>query len=146
MSAPASRKARKDAAMADARPSRVNWERVNVWFLRTLALAWICHGLLAWATILGVDPWSASAFESRRMTFQAATIYFAVADLLAGVGLWLLAPWGGVVWLLAAVSRLGLSFAFPAILPLDLIGAAIILALVGLFIGLSWMANASARR
>jgi hypothetical protein len=132
--------------MADARRPRVNWERVNVWFLRTLALAWLCQGLLAWATILSVDPWTARAFESRATTFQAVTIYFAVADLLAGVGLWLLAPWGGVVWLLAAVSRLGLGFAFPAALPLDLAGAAIIVALVGTFIGVSWMANASARR
>ncbi len=32
----------------------------------------------------------------------AAIVFFAVLDLLAAVGLWLAAAWGGVLWLFAA--------------------------------------------
>jgi len=119
----------------------INWERANVWFLRTLALAWLAQGLVAWGTILGVDPTVARSFEARAMTFQAVTIYFAVADVMAGVGLWLLAPWGVVVWLIAAVSRLVLGFVFPAAYPLGLVGAAGFAACIILFMALNWMAS-----
>ena len=30
--------------------------------------------------------------------------FFAVCDLMAAVGLWLAAPWGGVLWLICATS------------------------------------------
>ena len=33
---------------------------------------------------------------------QATIVFFAAVDLLAAVGLWLAAPWGGVLWLLCA--------------------------------------------
>ena len=42
--------------------------------------------------------------------FQATTIFFAVIDLVAAIGLWLTAAWGGVVWLIAAGSQLMLSW------------------------------------
>ena len=33
---------------------------------------------------------------------QGSIVFFAAVDLLAAVGLWLAAPWGGVLWLLCA--------------------------------------------
>ena len=44
------------------------------------------------------------AFENQPMAWQTATVYFAVIELVAAVGLWLATPWGAVVWLTAAVS------------------------------------------
>jgi hypothetical protein len=136
------------AGRADGAKPRlpINWERANTWFLRALAMAWIAQGLQAWATILGVDLVAAPPFEARPMTQQAVTVYFAVIDLLAAVGLWLLAPWGGVVWLLAVVSKLVLSFVFPAANELGLSGAAAFVACILAFMGLNWMAGRSAAR
>jgi fatty acid desaturase len=124
----------------------IDWERANVWFLRALAMAWIAQGLQAWASILGVDLVAAQPFDARPMTAQAATVYFAVTDILAAVGLWLLAPWGGVVWLLAVVSKLVLGFVFPAANDLGLAGAAAFAGCILAFMGLNWMAGRSASR
>ena len=94
---------------------RVRWRLLLVWLLRLLSVVWIGKGLMHWMTILGLglvfEP--GPAFETRPLTFQAITVYFAVFDLVAGVGLWLTATWGGVLWLLAAVSQLLLGFFFP---------------------------------
>ena len=38
------------------------------------------------------------------MAWQTATVYFAVIELVAAVGLWLATPWGAVVWLTTVVS------------------------------------------
>ncbi|MBR2691827.1 MAG: hypothetical protein IKE42_28565 [Aquamicrobium sp.] len=100
---------------------RVRWRLLLVWLLRLLSVVWIGKGLMHWMTILGLglvfEP--GPAFETRPLTFQAITVYFAVFDLVAGVGLWLTATWGGVLWLLAAVSQLLLGFFFPRWLTLS---------------------------
>jgi hypothetical protein len=95
-------------------PVGINWRRVFTWFCRALALGWIVLGLFAWAQIIDLIPAGPRGFEARATTFQGITIYFAVIDLVAAVGLWLLAPWGLVVWLIAAVSRIVLALTFPA--------------------------------
>ena len=41
-----------------------------------------------------------------RPAMASAVIFFGVLDLVAAVGLWLATPWGGVLWLLAAVSQI----------------------------------------
>jgi hypothetical protein len=102
-------------------------------------------GLVAWSVIVGADPAATRPFETRAPTFQAVTIYFAVVDVLAAVGLWLLAPWGGVVWLIAAVSRLVIGFVFPAAHPMSPTGAAAFGACIVLFMWLSWMVGRKAR-
>jgi len=43
----------------------------------------------------------------------AAVIFFAIADLLAAVGLWLATPWGGALWLFAAISQIFVVVALP---------------------------------
>ncbi len=126
---------------ASPAPSRVNWEHLNIWFWRLLALAWLLHGLYAWAVIIGVDPSATRPFETRAATFQAVTIYFAVVDLLAATGLWLLAPWGAVVWLIAAVSRIVMAFAFPAAAGLSMLAVAGLFVCIACFMVLNWIAG-----
>lgn len=123
----------------------VRWELVQTWYQRTLALGWLVLGLVAWSVIIGADIVTTRPFESRATTFQAVTIYFAVVDILAAVGLWLLAPWGGVVWMIAAVSRLVIGFVFPAAHPMSLVGAAAFGACIILFMWLSWMVSRKSR-
>ena len=38
-----------------------------------------------------------------------------VIDLVAGVGLWLAAPWGAVVWLTSVISMAAVELLFPQI-------------------------------
>jgi hypothetical protein len=109
------------AQAGEAKKRGIRWRLILVWLLRLLSVIWIGKGLMHWATILGLglvfEP--GPAFETRPLTFQAITVYFAVFDLVAGVGLWLTATWGGVLWLLAAVSQLLLGFFFPRWLTLS---------------------------
>ena len=118
-------------ASGEGKSGRMRWRTILVWLLRLLSIAWMAKGLLQWAVILGLGPESGPPFESRPLTFQAITVYFAVFDLVAAVGLWLTSTWGGVLWLLAAMSQLLLGFFFPRWLPLSpvLIGSYVMLML-----------------
>lgn len=107
-----------DGAAPQQRSKR--WRRVLVWFLRLLSVAWMAKGLLAWSIIFGFGNAGEPPFEARLLSYQAIIVYFAVIDLVAAVGLWLTSTWGGVLWLLAAVSHLLLGFFFPRLLPLTI--------------------------
>ncbi|WP_156395953.1 DUF6163 family protein [Bosea sp. Leaf344] len=109
-----------EGTLSDVREKPTRWRLVLVWLLRLLSVIWMIKGLMAWSIIFGVGPEAAIPFENRLLSFQAVTVYFAVIDLVAAVGLWLTSTWGGVLWLLACISQLLLGFFFPRLLPLSL--------------------------
>ena len=82
--------------------SRVGWETVLIWYMRTLAWVWMAKGLFHWAIILGAFP-TLGQFTTMALPLQATIVAFACLDLLAAIGLWLAAAWGGAIWLLCAV-------------------------------------------
>ena len=45
---------------------------------------------------------------------MTATIFFAVLNPVAAVGLWLVAPWGGVVWLLTLIAQFFVALLKPS--------------------------------
>src|ERR1700710_1775676 len=73
-------------------------------FLRVMAVVSLCKVLYHWAIICGINAPFPSGFDSYPTPYQVATVFFAVIDLVAGVGLWLAAPWGAVVWLTSVIS------------------------------------------
>jgi hypothetical protein len=93
-------------------------ERWTAWFmlfLRTMAGVSLVKGLYHWAMVIGIGQGPFSAFETSSAAWQAATMYFAVIDLVAAVGLWLAAAWGGVVWLTATISMAAIELLFPQV-------------------------------
>ena len=84
-------------------------------FLRVMAGVSLLKGLYHWALIVGVGQGTFSAFEVSSAAWQAASMYFAVIDLVAAVGLWLAAAWGGVVWLTATISMAAIELFFPQV-------------------------------
>lgn len=126
-------------AATQLRKSR--WRLVLVWFLRLLAIAWMAKGLFAWTIIFGFGPAAQPPFEGRLLSFQAIIVYFAVIDLVAAVGLWLTSTWGGVLWLLAAVSHLLLGFFFPRYLPLTMPLIATYVGLMLAYFLVTWLAE-----
>lgn len=115
----------------------VRWGFILTGFMRVLALLWIVKGLSAWAMILGV--WTPGAFEVRTTGYQATTIYFAVIDLVAAVGLWMASTWGGVLWLLAVMSHLILAAFFPRIVGSNLPTLIFFVGLVAAYLAVSWL-------
>jgi hypothetical protein len=98
------------------------WGMLLVLFMRIVAVLWLYQGLVQWHVILSAEQ---SIFDVLPMQTTIAVVFFAVLDLLAAVGMWLAAPWGGVLWLLTAVAQ-----AFVAVLLPDFfVGGRIVIAL-----------------
>ena len=105
------------AAMSSERiePDDNAWTRRLVLFLRIMAVISILKGLYHWAQVTGFIGGEEEAFENQSMAWQTATVYFAVIELVAAVGLWLATPWGAVVWLTTVVSMAVIELMFPGI-------------------------------
>jgi hypothetical protein len=86
------------------------WGVWLLWFMRLLAVVWLLEGLAQWYVILKPEPVN---FEALPPIVAGITVFFAVIDLVAAVGLWLAAPWGGVIWLLATVVQGAVIFLMP---------------------------------
>ena len=91
------------------------WTRRLVLFLRIMATVSMLKGIYHWSLVLGIGDGEGSTFEQAAMPWQAATVFFAVIDLVAAVGLWLAAAWGGVVWLTASISMAAIELFFPQV-------------------------------
>jgi hypothetical protein len=91
------------------------WITRLVLFLRVMATVALVKGLYYWAIVCGVGAPSPQGFDSYAMPYQSATVFFAVIDLVAAVGLWLAAPWGAVVWLTSVISMVAVEALFPQI-------------------------------
>jgi hypothetical protein len=96
---------------ADGKP----WSRRLFLFLRAMAVISLWKGLYHWAVICGIGAPLPSGFDSYSTPYQVATVFFAVIDLVAAVGLWLAAPWGAVVWLTSVISMAAVELLFPQI-------------------------------
>jgi len=90
------------------------WTERLVLFLRIMAALSIIKGLYHWAVVCGFVGGS-DGFLGLAAPTQTATVFFAIIDLVAAVGLWLAAPWGAVVWLTASVSMVVVEAFFPQV-------------------------------
>lgn len=106
------------------------WTRRLVLFLRAMAVISVLKGLYHWAQVTGFVGGEEEAFEFQPLAWQTATVYFAVIELVAAVGMWLATPWGAVVWLITVVSMAVIEVMFPAIYG----GSLIIVGLEGLML------------
>jgi Family of unknown function (DUF6163) len=95
--------------------SQGTWTEYLVLFLRIMAVVSLLKGLYHWSQVCGIGVSHDQAFETRGVAWQTATVFFAVLDLIAAVGLWLAAAWGAVVWLTSVVSMATVVFFFPQI-------------------------------
>src|ERR1700682_4164903 len=110
------------------------WATRLVLFLRVMAAVALVEGLYYWAIVCGVGAPSPAGFDAYAMPFQSATVFFAVIDLVAAVGLWLAAPWGAVVWLTSVISMAAVEALFPQIYGGRLWVIVVELALLGVYL------------
>jgi hypothetical protein len=119
--------------------SRLGWGTALTWYMRTLAWVWVAKGLFDWAIILGAFP-GLGQFTTMALPLQATIVAFAGLDLLAAIGLWLAAPWGGAIWLLCAVVEAASPILSPRAAAIGLGGALVNVALVAGYFFLSFRA------
>lgn len=96
---------------AEGEDRRIDWGRIYRIFMRTLAVLMIGRGLMRWFLICSGPDAAGIGFEDLPPGMQASTVFFAVIELVAGVGLWLTSAWGGVVWLLAILAAVLIDLA-----------------------------------
>ena len=116
------------------------WTRRLVLFLRVMAVVSILKGLYHWSQVTGFIGGEEDAFENQPMAWQATTVYFAVIELVAAVGLWLATPWGAVVWLTTVVSMAVIELMFPGIYGGSLLVVGGEALMLGGYLALAWMA------
>jgi fatty acid desaturase len=95
--------------------SAAPWTLRLVFFLRMMAVLSLLKGLYHWSRVCGIMVAPDDTFELHSIAWQAATVFFAVIDLVAAVGLWLAAAWGAVIWLTSVVSMIALDLFFPQV-------------------------------
>jgi len=125
---------------ADGEAAGKPWAYRLMLFLRVMAGVSLCKGLYHWAVICGIGAPLASGFDSYSTPYQVATVFFAVIDLVAGVGLWLAAPWGAVVWLTSIISMAAVELLFPQIFGGNIWVIVAEVVMLGLYLWLALMA------
>ena len=79
--------------------ARFPFEKTRIVFMRVMSVIWMAEGLFAWAIILGIGPYE-TVYQTAALQMRLAISGFALFNLVAAVGLWMLASWGAVIWLL----------------------------------------------
>ena len=118
------------------------WARRLVTFLRAMAGLSMIKGLYHWTVVCGINAPTPGGFADYPTPYQSATVFFAVIDLVAAVGLWLAAPWGAVVWLTSVISMIAVEMLFPQIYGGRIWLALIEFVLLGTYL---WLALKAAR-
>jgi hypothetical protein len=95
--------------------SRGTWTEILILFLRIMAVVSLIKGLYHWGQVVGLGAGPDDDFEAHTIAWQTSTVFFAVLDLIAAVGLWLAAAWGAVVWLTSVVSMAAVEVFFPQV-------------------------------
>jgi hypothetical protein len=116
------------------------WAHWLLIYLRIMAGVSLAKGLYHWAIVCGIGAPFPSGFDSYATPYQVATVFFAVIDLVAGVGLWLAAPWGAVVWLTSVISMAAVELLFPQIYGGHIWVVTLELLLLGTYLALALMA------
>jgi Family of unknown function (DUF6163) len=138
---------RTDDAIKNIRPVQVtvfdwagmDWAGRLALFLRVMGCVSMIKGLYAWAQVCGIIG-DEGGFEAHIQSWQVTTAYFAVIDLVAAVGLWLLAPWGAVVWLTSTVSLIVVQVFLPQVYGTNIFVIALCLLAIVAYLGLALMA------
>jgi len=112
------------------------WTRRLVLFLRVMAGVSMVKGLYHWSRLVGIGM-GGDLFEYHSIAWQSATVFFAVLDLVAAVGLWLAAAWGAVIWLMSIASMLALEIFFPQVFGVGIVTGLLEAALLCLYLFLA---------
>ena len=88
-------------------------EAAFVWFQRLIAGYCLLFGILYWVRLIGVYDGPLWRFDLMPVHWQIAAVTLAVFFPFAAIGLWMLASWGPVIWVICAVTETVMYFVFP---------------------------------
>jgi hypothetical protein len=118
---------------------RQRWTLALVVYLRLLAILCLGRGLLAWGDVLGIGR--PELFEAAPFAVQSTTVFFAVLNCVAAVGVWMTSAWGAVVWLTIAIVELVLPLVLPALFGNWTTMSAVWLGTIAVYFVLTWLST-----
>ncbi|MBO0903640.1 DUF6163 family protein [Jiella sonneratiae] len=98
--------------------------RLTVWLCRLAGLCLFCVGVFYWVRLIGVEPARLGRFDLMPLWWRIAAPALAVLYPVAGIGLWMTAGWGAVIWALIAIVEGVMHLGFPALFGENLLGLA----------------------
>ncbi|MBS9720092.1 hypothetical protein JYU29_05245 [Tianweitania sp. BSSL-BM11] len=101
------------ARIAVAAPTMA--EGALAWLHRLVAVYCLLFGILYWIRLIGLNDGLTWRFDTMPITWQAASVLLAVFFPFAAIGLWMLASWGPVLWLICAITEIVMYVGFPQI-------------------------------
>lgn len=119
----------------------LRWTWLLLWFMRVVSIVWIMHSVLNWGEIIGAMARDEQVPGYSADQIFATTVFFAVANPIAAVGLWLATPWGGVAWLVAVVAQLFTAILIPGFFINDFMLIVTDLSLVVCYFVVTWAAS-----
>lgn len=131
-------------------PPKQRLDPIERWFivvLRVIALYLLVRAVYGWLLVTGfaVHPELGDALLGSPYVRFALFGIVTTASAIAGVGLWLLAPWGAVLWLVIVAADALLFFGLPN---LGIISTVVVLAnagFVSIYLGMLLMIRRHAR-
>jgi len=124
-----------DAAIGPDSVELKPWQTRLILFQRIAGAFMIVKGLIHWAVLFTGASFYALPIEAR-----AATVFFAVLDLVAGVSLWLGSTWGASVWLFAVASQAVAGLLFVRLTGVMIVLTIFEIVLVALYVVVRFMA------
>lgn len=76
-----------------------------VWLCRIIAVYCLFLGVAYWIRLIGVHEGDLWRFDLMPEGWKAAAAALAILFPVAATGMWMLAPWGPVIWIGAAVTE-----------------------------------------
>lgn len=101
---------RQDELHQHIQPSGTEWS--FVWFIRLIALAALASSVYYWVKLIGVQAGLLWRFDLMPWQWQTACVALALLMPVAATGLWMRAPWGPVLWVVAALGEIAIYSVF----------------------------------
>ncbi len=98
-----------------APPRRSIAQAAFVWLQRLVAAYCLVFGVTYWVRIVGVYDQPLWRFDLMPVSWQVVSVTLAALFPFAAIGLWMLASWGPVIWLICAATELTMYLGFPRI-------------------------------
>ena len=89
-------------------------EGLFVLFCRVLAIYALMAGVIYSARLIGLEALGGVSFDQLGLHRQVVTLVLAVLFPFAGLGLWIVSSWGGVLWAAVATCEVVIYTAYSA--------------------------------
>ena len=128
--------------VASEQPGVTRWRLILLITGRLVACLWLLYGMAQWYSVVTAPTDGPEAFDELTWGATAALAFFAVADPIAAVGLWLGSLWGGVIWGVTVAVQIAVVVMVPGFFNA---GPALVLVSVVLFGFYAYVAYSAGR-